>query len=57
MQGITDALRKAHLVASALQSFSSESRFLVWYDDVILDKNFIKNDLITFGEAIAKVEK
>ncbi len=36
MQGITDALRKAHLVASALQSFSSESRFLAWYDDVIL---------------------
>ncbi|MEG3844770.1 hypothetical protein [Microcoleus sp. herbarium14] len=57
MQGITDALRKAHLVASALQSFSSESRFLAWYDDVILDKNVIKNDLITFGEAIAKVEK
>ncbi|MGB7711185.1 MAG: hypothetical protein WBL95_16905 [Microcoleus sp.] len=57
MQGITDALRKAHLVASALQSFSSESRFLVWYDDVILDKNVIKNDLMTFGDAIAKVEK
>ncbi len=57
MQGITDALRKAHLVASALQSFSSESLFLAWYDDVILDKNVIKNDLMTFGEAIAKVEK
>ncbi|WP_293125517.1 hypothetical protein [Microcoleus sp. bin38.metabat.b11b12b14.051] len=57
MQGITDALRKAHLVASALQSFSSESRFLAWYDDVILDKNVIKNDLITFGEAITKVDK
>ncbi|MEG4338542.1 hypothetical protein [Microcoleus sp. D3_18_C2] len=57
MQGITDALRKAHLVASGLQSFSSESRFLAWYDDVILDKNVIKNDLITFGQAITKVEK
>jgi len=57
MQGITDALRKAHLVATALESFSSETQFLSWYDDVILEKNIIKNDLITFGDAIAKVEK
>lgn len=57
MQGITDALRKTHLVASALESFSSETQFLAWYDDVILEKNVIKNDLMTFGEAIAKVEK
>lgn len=27
MQGITDALKKAHLVASALESFSSETQF------------------------------
>ncbi len=53
---ITDALNKAHLVASALQSLSSETEFLRWYDDVILEKNIVKNDLITFGEAIAKVE-
>lgn len=57
MQGITDALRKAHLVASALQSFSTETQFLSWYDDVILEKNVVKNDLMTFSEAIAKVEK
>ncbi len=57
MQGITDALKKAHLVATALKSFSSETQFLSWYDDVILEKNVIKNDLTTFGEAIAKVEK
>ena len=57
MQGITDALRKAHLVGSALESFSSETRFLAWYDDVILEKNVIKNDLITFSDAVAKVER
>jgi hypothetical protein len=57
MQGITDATKKAHLVANALGSFSSESQFLSWYDDAILDKNIIKNDLMTFGDAIAKVEK
>ncbi|MEG4521171.1 MULTISPECIES: hypothetical protein [unclassified Microcoleus] len=57
MQGITDALRRAHLVASALESLKTESQFLAWYDDVILEKNVIKNDLMTFGEAIAKVEK
>lgn len=57
MQGISDSLRKANLVASALESFSSETQFLTWYDDVILEKNIVKNDLITFGEAIAKVEQ
>lgn len=57
MQGITDALNKAQLVAIALESFSSETQFLSWYDDVILRKNIIKNDLMTFGEAITKVEK
>ena len=54
MQGITDALRKTHLVASALESFSSETQFLAWYDDVILEKNVIKNDLMTFGEGDSK---
>ncbi|MCC3576157.1 MAG: hypothetical protein JGK30_32130 [Microcoleus sp. PH2017_40_RAT_O_B] len=56
IQGISDALRKAHLIATALESLSSEIEFLRWYDDVILEKNVIRNDLITFSEAIAKVE-
>ncbi|WP_293125400.1 hypothetical protein [Microcoleus sp. bin38.metabat.b11b12b14.051] len=56
MQGISDALRKAHLVASALESLKGETEFLRWYDDVILERNVVSNDLITFGEAIAKVE-
>lgn len=57
VQGITDALRKAHLVASAVESFFSETEFLRWYNDVILENNAVKNNLITFGEAIAKVEE
>ncbi|MCC3443728.1 MULTISPECIES: hypothetical protein [unclassified Microcoleus] len=56
MQGVSDALKKAHLVATALESLSSETEFWSWYDDVILGKNVVRNDLITFGEAIAKVE-
>ena len=56
MQGISDSLRKAHLVATALESLKGETEFLRWYDDVILEKNVVRNDLITFGEAIAKVE-
>lgn len=57
MQGITDSLRKAHLVATALEALKTESQFLAWYDDVILEKNIIKNDLMTFGQPIAKVEE
>ncbi|TAG97471.1 MAG: hypothetical protein EAZ09_04895 [Oscillatoriales cyanobacterium] len=57
MQGITESLKKAHLVAIALESLRTESQFLAWYDDTILEKNIIKNDLMTFGEAITKVEK
>lgn len=56
IQGIADALRKAHVVATALELLESETNFLSWYNDVILEKNVIKNDLITFGEAIATVE-
>lgn len=57
MHSITDALKKAHWVATAITLFSSETPFLTWYDDVILEKNVVKNDLITFAEAIAKVEQ
>ena len=56
IQGISEALKKAYLVATALESLKSETEFLRWYDDVILEKNVVRNDLITFGDAIAKVE-
>ncbi|HAX78986.1 MAG TPA: hypothetical protein DCY88_24980 [Cyanobacteria bacterium UBA11372] len=54
--GIRNAVLKAQKVAEALTKFSTESEFLVWYDSEILEKNRIKNDLITFGEAIKLVE-
>ncbi|MBL1203208.1 MAG: hypothetical protein FWK04_30090 [Nostoc sp. GBBB01] len=54
--GIVKALDKAKQVSEALGRFSSESAFWNWYDDVILEKNVVKNDLITFEEAIRAVE-
>ncbi|MBD2451804.1 site-specific integrase [Nostoc sp. FACHB-152] len=56
MDGIANALRKANQVSEALGKFSSETGFLAWYDEHILEKNQVKNDLITFGEAIKLVE-
>jgi hypothetical protein len=56
LDGMVDALKKSHKVAEALKSFTSETEFWQWYDDEILDKSVITNDVITFGEAIAKVE-
>ncbi|MEG4091439.1 hypothetical protein QUA38_18785, partial [Microcoleus sp. Pol12B4] len=56
MQGITSAAAKALQVADALKRLHTESEFLAWYDREILKVNVIRNDLLTFGEAIAKVE-
>ncbi|MBX9256888.1 hypothetical protein H1Q63_23675 [Desmonostoc muscorum CCALA 125] len=54
--GIIKALEKAQLVSEALGKFTSETEFLTWYDETILEKNIVKNDLITFNEAIKLVE-
>lgn len=56
MQGITSAAAKAVQVADALKRLHTESEFLAWYDREILKVNVIRNDLLTFKEAIAKVE-
>jgi hypothetical protein len=56
MQGITAALTKAGKVAEALKRIQTESEFLTWYDVEILSENKIKNDLLTFFEAIVKLE-
>ncbi len=56
IDGIANALRKAKQVSEALLKFTSETEFLAWYDEHILEKNQVKNDLITFGEAIKLVE-
>ncbi|HBE33425.1 MAG TPA: hypothetical protein DD990_19455, partial [Cyanobacteria bacterium UBA11368] len=54
--GIRNAVLKAQKVAEALTKFSTESEFWVWYDSEILEKNRVRNDLITFGEAIKLAE-
>ncbi len=54
--GIIKSLEKAQLVSKALEGFTSEIEFWQWYEDVILETNVIKNDLITFREAIELVE-
>ena len=54
--GLRSALVKAQKVAEALRKFSTESELWAWYDAEILEKNVIKNDLITFGEVIKLIE-
>jgi hypothetical protein len=57
LDGMVDALSKAHKVAEALKTFISEVEFWQWYDKEIKGIGQIKNDVFTFGEAIAKVEQ
>ncbi|KHG41955.1 MAG: site-specific integrase [Aphanizomenon flos-aquae KM1D3_PB] len=54
--GIIQSLEKAQLVSQALEKFTSEIEFWQWYEEVILESNVVKNDLITFAEAIQLVE-
>jgi hypothetical protein len=57
LDGMVDALSKAHKVAEALKMFTSEVEFWQWYDKEIREIGAVKNDVLTFGEAIAKVEQ
>jgi hypothetical protein len=57
LDGMVDALSKARKVAEALKTFTSEVEFWQWYDKEIKGIGQIKNDVLTFGEAIAKVEQ
>ena len=54
--GVVKALEKAQLVSQALERFTSEIEFWQWYEEVILESNLIRNDLITFAEAVQLVE-
>ena len=56
LDGIYEALKKARLLADKLKAVKTKSEFEEWYDKVILEKNTIEDDSITFTEAIAKVE-
>ncbi len=53
LDGMASALSKAHKVANALKTFTSESEFWEWYDKEIKETNKVENDLLTFRNAIA----
>ena len=56
LDGMVEALSKANKVAEALKSFTSEIEFWQWYDKEVREVGKVENDLLTFGDAIAKVE-
>ncbi len=56
LDGIYEALKKAKILSEKLKTVQTKSEFEEWYDRVILEKNTIKDDSITFTEAIAKIE-
>jgi hypothetical protein len=56
LDGMVDALKKAKKVAEALKAFTSEVEFWEWYNKEIKEEGKIENDLITFAEAIKRVE-
>jgi integrase len=56
LDGMATALIKARLVADRLKTTTSIVEFETWYDNVILEKNQIVDDRISFSKAIAIVE-
>jgi hypothetical protein len=56
IDGMIDAVRKAHRVADKLKSLTSEVEFWSWYDKEIKQESQLADDRMTFGDAIAKVE-
>jgi hypothetical protein len=57
LDGMVEALSKAHKVAEKLKASTSETEFEQWYESEILEKNAVANDQLTFAEAIAVVEE
>jgi hypothetical protein len=56
IDGMHEAVRKAHKVAEKLKTLDSETKFWNWYKKEIEQESQLADDRITFGEAIAKVE-
>jgi hypothetical protein len=52
LDGIIDAVRKASKVKEKLESLTSEVEFWGWYDKEIKQESQLKDDRLTFGEAI-----
>ena len=57
LDGMVEALSKAHMVAEKLKKTSSEAEFWQWYDSTIKESVNLKNDQLTFAEAILVVEE
>ncbi len=56
LDGMVEALSKAHKVAEKLKESSSETEFWQWYDSTIKESVNLKNDVLTFAQAILLVE-
>ncbi len=57
LDGMVEALSKTHKVAEKLKESSSETEFWQWYDSTIKESVSLKDDQLTFGEAILRVEE
>ena len=56
IDGMIDAVRKAHKVKEKLTTLDSEAQFWEWYKSEIEEESQLTNDVLTFGEAIKVVE-
>lgn len=55
--GIIDACKKSHLVKDALDRIDNVVEFWEWYNETILGKKEMSNNLITYREIFEKIEK
>ena len=56
IDGMIDAVRKAGKVKEKLSTLDSEAQFWEWYKKEIEQESQLADDVLTFGEAIKKVE-
>ena len=56
VDGMHEAVRKSHLVKAKLTNMTSETEFWEWYKKEIEEESQLVNDVLTFEEAIKKVE-
>ena len=56
LDGMVEALKKSRLVKEKLESLTSEVEFWQWYDKEIKNESQLIDDVMTFREAINRVE-
>ena len=57
LDGMVEALKKAKLVATKLETLASETEFWLWYDKEIKNESQLVNDQRTFAQAIIEVQR